>query len=332
MNRLSLRARLAVGLGFTAIIGAVLLLGLVAAEYVIGADQPLDSGDLWHEVGDHVVAPLAVMLCASAAAGWFAISAALAPLLRAAADMERTAVAAPRGVRIDPAVLPQEAGPFADAINRLLARLDAAAAAQEAFAADVAHELKTPLAVLALELEALPGGERLRADVAALSRLIDQLLALARLELQGGPAAAPERVDLAALAEQTVALLAPAAVRAGRELAFDDAGAETVGGRAEAIAAALRNLVDNALRATPPGGLVTVRAGPGRMLGVADGGPGLSPERLETLSRRAARAEHASPDGAGLGLAIVARIMAAHGGSVQTDGPDRSVLRLVFPA
>lgn len=331
MTRLSLRARLAVVLGITAAVGGVLLLGLVALEYVVGAEEPLPGNDLWHEVGDHVIAPLIIMLCASGVAGWFAIGAALRPLLEAAAEVERSALAAPRGVRIDPDALPAEAAPFVDAINRLMVRLDDAAAAQEAFAADVAHELKTPLAVLALELEAVPGAHRLGEDVAALSRLVDQLLALARLHVHDTVEAPRSCFDLAALAHQTVMLLAPTAVRAGRELAFEDAGAPAIQGRAEAVAAALRNLVENALRVTPDGGVVRVRAGPGPVLAVADGGPGLSPERLEALSRRTARAEHASTDGAGLGLAIVARIMAAHGGAVATAGPATSELRLQFP-
>jgi signal transduction histidine kinase len=331
MRFTSLRLRLAAGLGLTAVIGAALLLGLVALEYVVGAEAPLAPSELIHEVGDHVVAPLLVLLSVSAIAGWVVIERALAPLSRAAEDVDRAAQTAPRGVRIDAVDFPAEAAPFAAAVNRLLARLDGIAAAQEAFAADAAHELKTPLAVFALELERAPGTERLQADVVALSRLVDQLLLIARLDAQAAAETPKDEVDLARLGSEAVSSLAPIAVRAGRDLAFEDAGPACIKGRREAIAAALRNLIENALRVTPEGGTVTVRAGPGPVLAVTDGGAGVSPERLALLTRRTVRADYASPDGAGLGLAIVARIMTAHSGAVATAWPQATELRLVFP-
>lgn len=324
----SLRGRLALGLGLVALLGSILLLGLVALEYGTGAEGPLAMGRLAHEVADHVVAPLIVLLGLVAVSGSLVIRSALRPLEQAARDVDVAALTAPRGVRIDHTALPAEARPFAEAVNRLLARLDQAAEAQEAFAADAAHELKTPLAILSLELARLPDdmAAPLRDDVADLARLVDQLLLLARLDAQSAAETAREPVDLKALASGLAGALAPLALKAGRGLAFEDADAIEIQGRREAVSAALRNLVENALRVTPQGGTVTIVAGPGSRLAVRDEGPGLSSVRLAELSRRGQRADHASAQGAGLGLSIVARIMAAQGGELRTDQARRELV------
>jgi len=311
-----------------AILGALVLLGLVALEYVVGSDPPLTAAQLAHEVADHVVAPLIILLGLVAIAGALVIRTGLRPLSEAAIDIDRAAQTAPRGFRIDQDALPSEAQPFAAAINRLLGRLDATAEAQEAFAADAAHELKTPLTILSLELEKLPGemSMALRDDVAALSRLVDQLLMLARLDAQTAAETPRETINPKIIATDLVSALAPIALKTARHLAFEDAGAATFTGHWEAVTAALRNLLENALRITPEAGTVTVIAGPGARLRVRDEGPGLSPQRLAELSKRGMRADHASPSGAGLGLAIVARIMMAHDGALRVDEACRELI------
>ncbi len=324
----SLRGRLALGLGLVAVLGAIVLLGLVAVEYVVGAEAPLSGPQLAHEVADHVLAPLVVLLGLVAIAGALVIRAALRPLQQAAADVDSTAHKAPRGVRIDHSQFPLEAQPFASSVNRLLERLDAVAEAQEAFAADAAHELKTPLAILALELDRLPPDmtRSLRDDVAALARLVDQLLLVARLDAQSAAETPRQSVDPSSVAAGLVASLAPLAVKEKRCIAFEDLGGVAFPGRREAVTAALRNLIENALRVTPAGGTVTVIAGPGARLAVRDEGPGLTDDDLTRLSRRGARADHASANGAGLGLAIVARIMAAHNGALCTRAERRELV------
>jgi len=327
----SLSGRLALGLGLVALVGTVVLFGLVALEYVVGADEPLTGAQLAHEVADHVAAPVIVLLGLVALAGSLVIKMALRPLASAAADVDRAAQTAPRGVRIDFSGFPLEAQPFAAAINRLLERLDAAAQAQEAFASDAAHELKTPLTILSLELERLDGEgiAALREDVAALNRLVDQLLLLARLDAQSAAAPPLELVDPGSIATELAAAFAPLALKASRNIALEARECASFLAHREAVAAALRNLVDNALRVTPPGGTVTLIAGPGARLAVRDEGAGLSPERLAELSHRGRRADHASATGAGLGLSIVAKIMAAHAGAIRTD-PVRRELILEF--
>ncbi len=128
-----------------------------------------------------------------------------------------------------------------------------------------------------------------------------------------------------------VAQLAPAALANGQTIELRGEGENAILGRREAVAAALRNLIENALRVTPQGVPVVVRAERPGELAVRDAGEGLSPERLDLLVQRLRRADHASTNGAGLGLAIVARIMAAHGGRLVTN-PDERELRLIFPS
>lgn len=328
MRPRSLGGRLAVGLSLVAVLGALVLLGLVALEYGVGADPPLTAMQLAHEVADHVVAPLIILLGLVAIAGALVIRSGLRPLREAAIDVDLAAQTAARGFRIDQDAFPLEAQPFAAAINRLLGRLDAAAEAQEAFATDAAHELKTPLTILSLELDKLPGESAmgLRGDVAALSRLVDQLLMLARLDAQTAAQTPKTSLDPTTIATDLIAALAPIALKTGRHLAFEDAGATDFPGHSEAVTAALRNLAENALRITPEHGTVTFIAGPGARLRIRDEGPGLSTQRLTELSQRGVRADHASPSGAGLGLSIVARIMMAHGGALRADEACRELI------
>ena len=210
-----------------------------------------------------------------------------------------------------------------DMTESLWNRMDAI----EAFAADVAHELRTPLTLLGLELERLPGeeGESLRLQVSRMQQLVRQLMLIAKLDALGSSAPTGEPVALGALAMRVVAEMAPSVLAAQRVLELDDLGAATIPGEPEALAAALRNLVENAVRVTPEGGRVVVIAGPGASLAVADGGPGLSQDELERLADRHVRADHASSAGAGLGLAIVTRIVAAHHGRLLADRALRSI-------
>jgi two-component system OmpR family sensor kinase len=329
----SIFQRLMLGFALMSVIGGFVLLLFVGVEYGLSSRARRDEirfAGIANEVADHVVVPLLVLIVPMTLAALWVIRSSLRPLAVAGERIE-AAQAADKGFRVEVHDFPAEATGFADAVNGLLARLDEAATRQEAFAADVAHELRTPLAVLALELDRLPGPDsaRLKSDVATMSRLVDQLLVLAQLDAQAAAPAAATQVSLADVATEIVSQYAPLAVNAGKSVSLEIYEAGMVDGRREAIAAALRNLVENGLRVTPSAGTVTVTAGPGRRLSVMDGGPGLGPDRLAELSQRYRRGDHASGSGAGLGLAIVSRIMAAHGGQIETR-EDRSELILAF--
>ncbi len=333
MRRASIFGRLALGLVVVGLAGAVVLLIFVAFEYGLSfGPNPggLGLGDILNEISDHVIVPLLVLMLPLAVAVPWVIRTSLRPLGDAAAQIE-LAQTADRGFRVNANDFPAEALGFAEAVNGLLGRLDESAARQEAFAADVAHELRTPLAILALELEKLDGdvAARLKRDVTSMSRLVDQLLVLAQLDAQAAARDPMRDVVLGDVAADIVTYFAPLAMDGGKEIALERLDDTVVSGRTEAISAALRNLVENGLRVTPPQGTVTVLVGPGPLLRVRDGGPGLSQESLQDYRQRLHRGDQSSKSGAGLGLAIVSRIMEAHAGTLRTD-PAHTELVLDF--
>lgn len=330
----SILGRLMRSLTIVALVGALLLLLLIGVEYRISFAELSDAAALRiviHELTEHVVIPMLLLAIPMTVVARWAIRRAVEPLELAARKIDAARGEA-RGVRIEAESLPLETQPFARAVNALLERVDNAAALHEAFAADIAHELRTPLTLLSLELDRLGGPEaaQLRLDVAAMRRLIDQLMLLAQIDAEQAAHLPPSPVDLIEVAGDVVAQLAPAALADGKTIELRGERELVILGRREAIAAALRNLIENALRVTPHGVPVIVLADQPGELAVRDGGAGLSQERLAVLVQRLRRADHASTNGAGLGLAIVARIMAAHGGRLVAN-PDQRELRLIFP-
>ncbi|NKJ40935.1 sensor histidine kinase [Novosphingobium sp. SG720] len=335
IGRGSIRLRLSVGLGIICAFAVATLVFTLFWEYDItpGDLAGPDHSAAWREVRDHVILPILVLIVPTLIATTWVIDRALRPLARSARTIATTP--AQRGLRLPHEELPVEVAPFVGSINDLLARLDSVAASHEAFAADVAHELRTPLAIMAMQLDSPDALDRahLRREITAMHRLVDQLLLMAQIEAETATPQRAQGFSLTAVAEDVVATLAPQVIAQGREIALDEPAGHspaTVWGHREAVAAALRNLVENAVRVTPPGGLVRVAAGPGACLHVTDEGPGLAPEALASLTRRHARADHASRQGAGLGLNIVERIMAAHGGTLTSDA-GRRTLTLRFP-
>lgn len=220
--------------------------------------------------------------------------------------------------RLPLGLLPREAEPLAVATNAALDRLVAALHVQSAFAADVAHELRTPLAAIRLRADAIADAG-MRADLMAAvdraARVIGQLLSLAELE-QPQPRDAGA-IDLAEVAESVVADRAPGVIAGGRTIALDTAApVATIAGQREAIVLALENLVDNAAKYTPNGAAIVVRAGPGARLSVADNGLGVSEADIARLKERFWRGGEQGVEGSGIGLSLVDRIARAHGGAL----------------
>lgn len=247
--------------------------------------------------------------------------------LRSVAVASRQAAAIAPGrtdVRLDEAGLPTEIQPFVLAVNDALDRLAQGFEAQRRFTADAAHELRTPLAILTAGLETLPETAEvlaLRADAERMGRLVEQLLRVARLDALPSPRLAS--LDLNELAVDLVGHMAPWAHGEGCMISFDAAaGPVMVVANAEMLEGALRNLIENAVRHSPRGGEVTVQVTTGGKVAVIDQGPGVPTEYRSRLFDRFWRAPGSTGNGAGLGLAIVATVMAAHGGTIEvTDTP-----------
>jgi signal transduction histidine kinase len=302
--------------------------GVVARDRVIQVAQParIRSG-LAAGAALRSVAPLAGLALPLAALLWALVSWLLRPLRQVAQQVgsRDAATLAPLPL----AGLPAEVTPLVAALNALLARLDASLSAQRGFVADAAHELRTPLQALKLQLQALqraPDATARQDALAALgsgidraARLVEQLLALARSE-PGAAAIAPQPLDLAALAGEVLAELWPLAQ--ARHIALSLVGEEQLRWQGEpaALYALLRNLVDNALRYTPEGGQVQVQVqrGPegGAQLVVDDSGLGIPPAERERVFDRFYRRSSGDAGGSGLGLAIVQAVAARHGAQV----------------
>jgi signal transduction histidine kinase len=233
--------------------------------------------------------------------------------------------------------LPGELQPLVAAINDALDRLDRGFRLQRDFTADAAHELRTPLAMLSAQIDSLEdrsAATGLREDVERMSRLVGELLALARLEELG--VAPDETVDLHAIAVDVAASLTPLALQQARSIAVTGPDRPVLAkGNADAIRQVLRNLAENGLRHAPPHSTVELALGDAPSVEVIDLGPGVPPAERTQLFRRFWRGRR-DGSGAGLGLAIVARIVAAHGGSIELlDAPGggaRFLLRLPPPA
>jgi two-component system OmpR family sensor kinase len=277
---------------------------------------------------------------------WFAVGHGLAPVRRAAADVQSrdthtlTPIADER--------LPLEIRPLTHAFNDLLTRLGQAMQTQRAFIADAAHELRTPLTALRLQAqlaERAGNDEERRAAFADLkqglertSHLVQQLLTLARQE-PGVQAQAP--VDLAALLQGVIADMAPLAEHKGIDLGLNcpasTAGAVMqVAGNADALRILFGNLLSNAVYYSPAGGVVDVTllgAGHGRIcVTIQDSGAGIPEQDLERVFDRFYRAGTAQTQvlpGSGLGLAIVRQIATLHGATVQLKNTAKGLLATV---
>lgn len=231
--------------------------------------------------------------------------------------------------------LPTEVMMLTHATNQLLARIEEAFRAQEEFAGNVAHELRTPLATLRIELASLADDElrgRLIRKVEQMNRVIGQLSDMATLE---SAAQAPRYpVSLLAVAVEVVADLAPLALESGHTIAVTGNGADVaILADRLLVGLALSNLIRNAIQHTPAGTHIDVEARSEGALAVTDNGPGIAEHAEAALTRRFWRADQMRSDGAGLGLSIVARIATAFDGrlDVANAAGGGAVFTLTFP-
>ena len=274
-----------------------------------------------------VLAPTLVIALVSVGLAWLGVARGLAPLERVRNELLQRP---PHDLRpLNDEAVPEEVAPAVAALNRLLERARAATEMQRRFLANAAHQLRTPLAGLQIHLELLMRRdlardvrdevETIHSATARASRLAQQLLALAKAEsaatdLQLQP------LDVKDIAEAAAEWI-PRAVERGIDLGFALSSAQTRGD-AILLRELLNNLIDNALRYTPTGGVVTVRSGEdggAPFLCVEDTGPGIAEAARNRVFERFYRVDGSPGDGSGLGLAIVKEVADRHGASLRVE-------------
>ena len=297
---------------------------------VQAAQRASDREMLARETASRLVLPVLTVLAVIALLLRLALRRGLAPLSRAAGEVATRSVEALHPIPM--AAQPRELQQLTGAINDLMARLGNALAVQRHFVADAAHELRSPITALQLQLQLLERArdeaqrsaamDELRAGIARTQHLVEQLLQLSRVGPET-PALKRERVDLAQLARETVARFSARAEEQRIDLGALAGDTLVVAGDAQQLGILLDNLVDNALRHTPAGGKVDVEAvlADGRpSLRVTDSGPGISPaERERVFDRFYRSAISAATTGSGLGLAIVRAVAQRHDATVSLD-------------
>lgn len=306
-------------------------------HYLVQLAEAREARDeVARELAAHMLLPIIIALPALAFALVILIGRGLRPLSQLADDISRR-----QADRLDPIDLddaPQELRPVVDRLNQLLHQVDCSLDQERRFTADAAHELRTPLAAIRTHAQvALEGGDATEQRHALecvidaterATRLVEQLLTLARLDAAEWSRRFTD-CDLRNIAMTVIADCAPAAIARHVEIGLDDGAAAPCRGDAALLAVLLRNLVENALRYSPPGAAVSVGLLPGPVLEVHDQGPGIPSEERNKVLERFHRVLGSPGDGAGLGLSIVARIAELHGASVEmADGPGGQGLRV----
>ena len=257
------------------------------------------------------------------------VTAAVRPIVRAAATLRPD----DSSRRLAERLAPRELLPLARSFNSALDRLASELVRRKRFIADMAHELRTPLAVLSLRLDGLPesrGKGDLQRAVTRLSYMVAQMLDVERLSLAGQRR---DSLDLTTLAREAVAEMVPMALAAGYDLslAAPDQPVEVIGD-AHALSRALGNLIGNAIAHAGGDGQISVSITPWRTVEVTDEGPGIPDSLRANLFEPFCREYH-DRDGCGLGLHLVREIMRAHGGeAVLVETNKGASIRLEFPA
>ena len=293
--------------------------------------ERLINAQILNKLRFYSLGALGVLFVSSLGVGWVIAGRVLAPIGRIT-SVAREIQATDLSRRIELPGPEDELKQLADTFDAMLARLDAAFAAQRQFVADASHELRNPLAIIRTNVDVAladpdASPDDLRQAIAVVKRagdrmtlLVDDLLALARRQQ---PTPEHEPVDLgAAVAEASEDFVVPAEARG---IVLDRAIAEgvVVSGDREALKRVVANLLHNAVRLAPPGSRIRLATGSERdraWIAVADEGPGISPEdQAHVFDRfwRADKARSRADGGTGLGLAIVRQIVESHGGEVR---------------
>ena len=236
---------------------------------------------------------------------------------------------------LTPVTLPHAPAELASVIrtlNRLLQQLDTSLQAHKRFIANAAHELRTPITALGLEVNNLAPGQdpaqmlatarRLKLGVQRTQHLLQQMLTLARLE--GRTESEPQMpVDLLSLAQEAMMGLSAVGSHRGIEFSLESSGSTEVQGNPDDLRLLLDNLLVNALKFSPPHATVEVslhQHGPQLTLLLRDQGPGIAPALRERIMKPFVRV-NAAIEGAGLGLSIALEVALKHGATLTLEDP-----------
>lgn len=303
---------------------------LQAPQHIIQVAQDLDARRARaRSLAVAAALPVALLAPLLMAAVWWLITASLSPLGRM-----RRQVAQRASDDLSPlpdADLPREVLPLVRELNLLFERMRQSLEAQQQFVADAAHELRSPLAALKLQAQGLRRQRDGADQAAAVARLNDgidraillteQLLALAREEAAAA-SSLHEAVDLMEVARAASGDVLPGAAARGIDVGLAASDPVLARGRAESLRILLRNLLENAVKYSPPGGRVDIslsRRDEVACLVVEDSGPGIPEAERERAFDRFYRVPGTVGTGSGLGLAIVKVIADRHGGTVRLD-------------
>jgi len=288
-----------------------------------------DPATLWGEVivdeiVEHVVAPAFLIVPALSFAIFLALRSALQPLNSIAERARVLAQEANSGTssqELPSEGLPLETLNMVGAINALLQKTESMLEQQKQFAANAAHELRTPLAVLLLQISRLPPSEavdRLKSDVAVMNRVVGQLLRLSQAEQLAKTDFASH--DLRDIARATCEEMTAPAALMGRLIELDEPPAPAlISCNPEFIKIAIRNIIENGLRAAPLGSTVSIAVDCNACVSVSDRGPGIPDIEKEQIFQRFWTRARKIGEGAGIGLALVRRIMELHGGDARIE-------------
>lgn len=279
--------------------------------------------DLAGQVAWHNIEPFLLGLPILLLVATFSIRYALKPLRKLTGELQQLSPAQLEPISIADA--PHELAPVLHALNQLLARIASAIENERRFTADASHELRTPLAALRAQVQAaqLASNEEERRECLSratqgtdrMAHLVEQLLTLSRLDEHSSQAHF-ESINLIELARSSCADIAPQALAKDIELVLDpQLPSAVIKGMPDMLLILLRNLLDNAIRYTPPNGRVAVHirtTNDSTELEVIDNGKGVEDGKLAQLGQRFNRLAPSETEGVGLGLSIVMRIAKIH--------------------